>query len=181
MALYVIAGLVITAVSIGFLYNKLVRLRNQGDEAWSGIDVQLKRRYDLIPNLVETVKGYAKHEQGTFEKVIQARNAAIACSGVQAKAAAENELAGALKGIFALAESYPELKANESFSALQKSLSEIEDSLQLARRYYNAVVRDLNIACESFPSVLVAKSFSFSKRQYFEISDGERANVQVKL
>ncbi len=181
MTFYIFVGLVVAVSALAFLYNRLVALRNQGDEAWSGIDVQLKRRYDLVPNLVETVKGYAQHEQGTFEKVIQARNAAIASSGIQAKAAAEQELAGALKGIFALAESYPELKANESFLSLQKSLSEIEDSLQLARRYYNAVVRDLNIACESFPSVFVAKLFGFSNRQYFEISDGERANVQVTL
>ena len=171
---------VIVLIVIG-LYNRLVALRNQSDEAWSGIDVQLKRRYDLIPNIVETVKGYAQHEQGTLEKVIQARNAAISTSGVEGKAAAENQLTGALKSIFALAESYPDLKANQNFSELQRSLSEIEENLQLARRFYNAVVRDLNTACESFPSVLVANIFGFSKRQFFEIADGERANVKVQF
>lgn len=179
MTLLIVLAVVVLIVIA--LYNRLVALRNQGDEAWSGIDVQLKRRYDLIPNLVETVKGYAQHEQGTLEKVIQARNAALSTSGVEAKAAAENQLTGALKSIFALAESYPDLKANQNFTELQRSLSEIEEAVQLARRFYNAVVRDLNTACETFPSVLIANMFGFSKRQYFEIADSERSNVQVKF
>lgn len=177
----VLIVLAVIAVAIISLYNRLVRLRNQGDESWSGIDVQLKRRYDLIPNIVETVKGYAKHEQQTFENVIKARNSAMSTSGVADKAQAENLLSGALKSVFALAEAYPELKANTNFLDLQKSLTEVEDNLQLARRYYNAVVRDLNTACESFPSVIVANMFGFSKRSYFEIAESEKANVKVQF
>ena len=146
-------------VVLGFLvmsmYNKLVSLKNKVLEAWSGIDVQLKRRYDLIPNLVNTVKGYAAHESGTFEKVIQARNQAITAGqsgNINAQVQAENALAGTMKSLFALAENYPDLKANTSFLQLQGSLAEIEEHLQNARRYYNALVRDNNTAVESFPS-----------------------------
>jgi LemA protein len=157
IGLLIILGLaVILAFVIIGGYNGLVTLRNRYKNAFAQIDVQLKRRYDLIPNLVETVKGYAAHEQGTFQKVVEARNAAMATGGVEAKAKAENALTGALKSIFALAESYPDLKANQNFLALQTELSGLEEAIQNARRYYNAVVRDLNTRCEAFPSNLVA-------------------------
>lgn len=161
------------------IYNGFIRLKNQADEAWSGIDVQLKRRYDLIPNLVETVKGYAKHEKEAFEKVTAARSQAISAQGVQEQAKAENMLSGALKSLFALAEAYPELKANQNFLDLQGRLGELEDQIQMARRYYNGVVRNYNIHCESFPSVIVAGMFSFRKKDFFEIDEGEKANVKV--
>ena len=149
LIILVVIGLVVMS-----MYNKLVSLKNRVLEAWSGIDVQLKRRYDLIPNLVNTVKGYAAHESGTLEKVIQARNQAMAASSggnINAQVQAENALAGTMKSLFALAENYPDLKANTSFLQLQGSLGEIEEHLQNARRYYNALVRDNNTAVESFP------------------------------
>ncbi len=161
------------------LYNQFIRLKNQTDEAWSGIDVQLKRRYDLIPNLVETVKGYAKHEKETFDKVTQARSQAINASTVKEQANAENMLAGTLKSLFALAEAYPELKANQNFLNLQSQLSEIEDQIQMSRRFYNGNVRDYNILCETFPSVFIANLFSFTKKEFFEINEAEKANVKV--
>jgi LemA protein len=164
-----------------YYYNKFIRLRNQVDESWSGVDVQLKRRYDLIPNLVETVKGYAKHEKGTFESVVKARNEALKAQTPAEKSKAEAALTVALRGLFALAEAYPELKANINFLELQKQLSEIEDNIQLARRYYNAVVRDYNILCESFPSLIVANLFGFTKRDFFEIPEEERENVKVSF
>ncbi len=179
LVIIVLAALVVLA-AIG-LYNRLVKLKNQAEESWSGIDVQLKRRYDLVPNLVETVKGYASHEKDTLQKVIEARNSAMNQTGVENKAQAENQLTGALKTIFALAEAYPDLKANQGFQDLQQNLTEIEENIQNARRYYNAVVRDLNTACETFPSALIANNFGFSKRQYFEIADTERANVKVQF
>lgn len=162
-------------------YNKFIKLKNQADESWSGIDVQLKRRYDLIPNLVETVKGYASHEKETLESVIQARNMAVNATNVQDQAKAENFLTGALKSIFALSENYPDLKANTNFMELQKTITDVEDQLQMARRYYNAIVRDFNIACEAFPSVIIANMFNFSKREFFEIDNAERKNVKVKF
>ncbi len=164
-----------------YYYNRFVKLKNTIDNAWSDIDVQLKRRYDLIPNLVETVKGYAKHERETFEKVTQARSMAMRATTPGEKALSENMLTDALKSLFALAENYPELKANQNFLQLQSTLSEIEDQIQLARRYYNAVVRDYNIMCESFPSVLIANQFHFTKREYFEIPESERENVKVRF
>lgn len=167
------------------MYNKLVSLKNRVMEAWSGIDVQLKRRYDLIPNLVNTVKGYAAHESGTLEKVIQARNQAMAAGSsgnISAQVQAENALSGTLKSMFALSESYPDLKANTSFIALQNSLGDIEEHLQNARRYYNALVRDNNTAVEAFPSNLIASQFNFGKFDFFEIeNDAERQNVEVKF
>lgn len=179
---YIILGLIVLLILafIGY-YNKFIKLKNQADEAWSGIDVQLKRRYDLIPNLVETVKGYAKHERETLENVIKARNMAINANNLQEKAQAENMLTGALKTIFALAENYPDLKANENFINLQNTLTEIEDNIQNARRYYNAVVRDYNILCEAFPSVIIANTFGFKKREFFEIEESERENVKVSF
>jgi LemA protein len=152
------------------MYNSLVRLRVQCDNAWSDIDVQLKRRYDLVPNLVETVKGYAGHEKGTLEAVVQARNSAMAAQGPAAKADAENMLTGALRQIFALSEAYPQLRAVESFNSLQSSLSALEDTIQSARRYYNAVVRDLNTKIQVFPSSIIAGMFGFKQREFFEVS-----------
>jgi len=168
-----IAVLVIIAAVVLFIiamYNGLVRLRVQCDNAWSDIDVQLKRRYDLVPNLVETVKGYAGHEKGTLEAVVQARNSAMSAQGPAAKADAENVLTGALRQIFALAEAYPQLRAVESFTQLQNTLTSLEDTIQNARRYYNAVVRDLNTKIQVFPSNIIANMFNFKPREFFEVS-----------
>jgi LemA protein len=167
IALVVIALL---ALSVVFTYNGLVRLRVQCDNAWADIDVQLKRRYDLIPNLVETVKGYAAHERGTFEAVVAARNQAMSAQGPMAKGQAEGTLSGALRQLFALSEAYPQLRAAENFAQLQSTLGQIEDTLQNARRYYNAAVRDLNTRVEQFPSNLVAGMGNFKPREFFEIS-----------
>jgi LemA protein len=163
----VVVGLVLYLMSA---YNGLVRLKVQCDNAWSDIDVQLKRRYDLIPNIVETVKGYATHEKGTFEAVVAARNQAMSAQGPAAKGEAEGMLAGALRQVFALAEAYPQLRAVESFTQLQNTLNQIEDTLQNARRYYNAVVRDFNTMIEQFPSNLVAGMGNFKEREFFQIS-----------
>ncbi len=151
-------------------YNGLVRLKVQCDNAWSDIDVQLKRRYDLIPNIVETVKGYAAHEKGTLEAVVAARNQAMSAQGPAAKGEAEGMLTGALRQVFALAEAYPQLRAVESFTQLQNTLNQIEDTLQNARRYYNAVVRDFNTMIEQFPSNIVAGMGNFKEREFFQIS-----------
>jgi len=153
------------------IYNALVKMRTQAQGAWADIDVQLKRRWDLIPNLVETVKGYASHEKDTLEAVINARNRAMSASGPADKAQAENMLSGALKSLFALSEAYPQLRAVESFTSLQGTLGEIEDAVQNSRRYYNAVVRDYNTKVEQFPSVLVANAFRFQKEEFFELDD----------
>jgi LemA protein len=170
MILALLAIVVLLAVFVIGMYNGLVRLKVQCDNAWSDIDVQLKRRYDLIPNLVETVKGYAAHEKGTLEAVVAARNQAMSTQGPAAKAEAEGALTTALRQVFALAEAYPQLKAVESFTQLQQSLSQIEDSVQNARRYYNAVVRDLNTKIVQFPSNIIAGMFNITPRQFFEIS-----------
>ncbi len=167
IVLGIIALLVVVVIA---MYNGLVRLRVQCDNAWSDIDVQLKRRYDLIPNLVETVKGYAAHEKGTLEGVVSARNQAMAAQGPAEKAQAEGVLTAALRQVFALAEAYPQLRAVESFTQLQQTLNQIEDSVQNARRYYNAVVRDLNTKIAQFPSNLIAGMFNFKPREFFEIS-----------
>ena len=179
---YIILGILILLV-IYFIaqYNSLVKLKNQAEEAWSSIDVQLKRRYDLIPNLVETVKGYAKHEKETLENVIKARNMALNAKNIEERAEAENFLTGTLKTLFALSENYPDLKANQNFLQFQKTLEEIEDYIQNARRYYNAVVRDFNTKIETFPSNIVANMFNFKKREYFEISESEKEPVKVKF
>ena len=164
------------------LYNKLLRLKNQVEEAWSTIDVHLKKRYDLIPNLVETVKGYAKHESGTLEAVIKARNIAMTATTTSAKIDAENALSGTLKSLFNLQEAYPQLKANENFMDLQKQLKEVEDEIASARRYYNAVVRELNTRLEIFPSNIVARGMRLEKQKYFELdSEEERKNVKVQF
>ena len=168
---WIILGvLVVIVVFLISMYNGLVRLKVTCDNAWADIDVQLKRRYDLIPNLVETVKGYAAHEKGTLEAVINARNRAMSATGPADKAQAENMLSGALKSLFALAEAYPQLRAIESFTSLQNSLTQIEDTVQNARRYYNAVVRDLNTKIAQFPSNIIAGMFNFKPREFFEIS-----------
>jgi len=169
------------AVWLVVMYNGLVQLRESAEAAWSDIDVQLKRRYDLIPNLVETVKGYATHEQETFEKVIQARNRAMSAQGPAAKAEAEGMLAGALKNLFALSEAYPQLKAASNFRDLQESLQEVENALSNARRYYNAVVRDLNTRVQSVPTVFIARSFGFTQREFFEIDESQRAVPRVSF
>lgn len=168
--LIILGILVLLVISLVAVYNGLVRLKIQCDNAWADIDVQLKRRYDLIPNLVETVKGYAAHEKDTLEGVISARNRAMTASTPGEKAEAENLLSGALKNLFALAEAYPQLRAIESFTSLQNSLSQIEDTVQNARRYYNAVVRDLNTKIEQFPTNIVANMLGFKERQFFEVT-----------
>ncbi len=177
--------LIIALVVIGVLtllnYNALVRLRNMAQAAWADIDVQLKRRHDLIPNLVETVKGYAAHERGTLEAVVQARAKAVSAKTPEERIEGENMLTQALRGLLAVVENYPELKANQNFLDLQKQLSEVEDAIQNARRYYNAVVRDYNIKIEMFPSNIIASMFGFKKMPYFEIEEGERQAPQVKF
>ncbi len=155
------------------MYNGLVKMRVQVDGAWADIDVQLKRRHDLIPNIVETVKGYAGHERETLEAVITARSAAMSARGPEAKAQAENLLTGTLKSLFALSEAYPQLQAAENFKDLQQTLKELETGIQQARRYYNAVVRDYNTKIAQVPSNILAKAFNFSAREFFEIGEGE--------
>ncbi len=176
-------GVVLVVVVLWLIgvYNGLITLRNRTDEAWSDIDVQLKRRYDLIPNLVETVKGYAKHESETFEKVVQARAAAMGAQSVGDKAVAENQLSQTLKSIFAVAEAYPELKASQNFMQLQDDLKDAEDKIQAARRFYNANVRDFNTKIQVFPNNIIAARMSFKKYDFFEAAEGERAAVQVKF
>ena len=177
-AVFIIAAIAVFAV---FLYNRPVRLKNRCDEGWSGVTVQLKRRRDLIPNLVECVKGYAKHEQSTLENVIELRNAAMNASAPADVAKAESDLSQGVKSLFALGESYPELKAGANFAKLQDSLEKIEDDLQNARRYYNATARDLNTAIDTFPSNLIAKNFGFAKREFFDIDEREKENVAVSF
>ena len=182
MLLAVVIALVVIVFIVIAMYNSLVRLRVQADNAWADIDVQLKRRYDLVPNLVETVKGYASHESGTLEAVVKARNSAISAQGPAAKAEAENMLSGALRQLFALSENYPQLRAVESFNSLQGSLSQLEDSIQNARRYYNAVVRDLNTKIQTFPSSIIAGMFNFKQREFFETgSAAEREAPKVSF
>ena len=179
---FLIVGLAVALGLAGYmvmLYNGLVRSNNLVDEGWSGIEVQLKRRYDLIPNLVETVKGYDTHEKDTFEKIVALRNTAMSSDTATGKAEIENQITGALKSIFALAEAYPELKANENFKQLQQDLSKIEDEIQNARRYYNATVRELNTKTQVFPTSIFAGVLGFSTREYFEAKEGEKENVKV--
>lgn len=182
--------LIVVVVVGGWLvlaYNGLVRRRNQVKEAWSDIDVQLKRRYDLIPNLVETVKGYAAHEKETLDRVIQARNSAMQVHDTKGAtpeqmAAAEGALAGALKTVFALSEAYPDLKANQNFLKLQDELSDTENKIQASRRFYNGNVRDYNTAIQTFPANTVAGMFGFHEEKFFELEDvKQRENVSVKF
>ncbi len=172
---------ILTIFYFVYLYNRFVSLRNHIDEALSSIDIQIKRRYDLIPNLVEIVKGYAAHEKETLERVIQARNLTQNARTMKEKAQAENLLTETLKNLFALSESYPDLKANQNFLELQRTLTEIEENILQARRYYNAEVRDFNILCEAFPSNILAALFVFKKREFFEIREGERENVKISF
>ncbi len=165
-----LAAVVLVIVILIGMYNSLVRLKVQVDNAWADIDVQLKRRYDLIPNLVETVKGYAGHEKGTLEAVINARNRAMTATAPGEKAAAENMLSGALKSLFALSEAYPQLRAIEGFTSLQNSLAQLEETVQNARRYYNAVVRDLNTKIQQFPTNIFAGMLGFKPREFFEVT-----------
>lgn len=169
---------VIVAVVVGYIlvaYNSLVRLKNQMKEAWSDIDVQLKRRHSLIPNLVETVKGYATHEREAFESVTAARAKALGAQTPHDKAEAENMLSSTLKTIFAISENYPDLKANTNFLELQRELSDTENKIQASRRFYNGNVRDLNIAVDSFPASTIAGMFNFAKMEFFELEEGQEA------
>ena len=183
--MYIALGiLALVAVYLVVIYNGLVKARQMAEEAWSGIDVQLKRRADLIPNLIETVKGYAAHEKGTFEEVVRLRNQAqaVPAGDVAGRAQAEGMLSQALGKLFALAEAYPDLKANQNFSELQASLETIESEIQMSRRYYNGAARDLNVKVESFPSNLIAGQFGFAKAPYFEITnEADRAVPTVKF
>lgn len=186
VAFYVIIGLVVFTLFWGILtYNGFVKLVNRAKEAWADIDVQLKRRYDLIPQLLNTVKGYAAHERGVFEEVTKARTQAMTSeqSGdVKDVSKSENMLSGALKSLFAVAENYPDLKANQNFLELQRELSDTENKIQASRRFYNANVRDLNTKTETFPHNIIAGMFKFDKREFFEIERGEeREPVEVKF
>ncbi len=178
--LVVIGLLVVVGIIVVVLYNQLATLRVRADAAWADIDAQLKRRYDLIPNLVETAKGYMRHERETLEKVTELRSQAIAARGPAEQGKVENMLTQALRSVFAVAENYPQLRASENFAQLQSTLTEIEDKIQAARRYYNAVVRDYNTKVHVIPSSLVARIANFKEREYFELtSEEEREPVQV--
>jgi len=177
-----IGVIVVLALWLVGVYNGLIRLRNQLENAWAQIDVQLKRRYDLIPNLVETVKGYAKHESGTFERVTQARNMAMSAKTVGERAEAENVLTGALKSLFAVAEAYPDLKANQNFLRLQEELTSTENKIAFSRQFYNDTVMTFNTRIEVFPVNLVAGMFNFLRREFFEVKgEAERQAPQVKF
>jgi LemA protein len=178
-----VAVIAVVAFAVIGIYNGLVRLNVQAANAWSDIDVQLKRRHDLIPNVVETVKGYASHERNTLEAVVNARNRAVSVqsAGPAERGQAEGALTSALRGLFALAESYPQLRAAENFAQLQSTLAQIEDAVQNARRYYNAVARDLNTRVQQFPSNLIAGMFGFRNREFFEVPDAERETPKVKF
>lgn len=177
--MWVLGILILLAITAGVIYNSLVKLREQADAAWADIDVQLKRRYDLVPNLVETVKGYASHEEETLQKVVRARSAAMAAAGPAEQGAAENMLTGALKSLFALSEAYPELQAAGGFRDLQSSLAGLEEDIQAARKYYNAVVRDYNTRISQVPSNLIAQAFRFERKDLFDIDEGERSVPRV--
>jgi len=178
----ILAIILVIILWVVFAYNSFIRFINRAKEAWADIDVQLKRRYDLIPNLVNTVKGYAKHESSAFENVTKARSMAMGAGSVVEKGQAENMLTGALKSVFAIAEAYPELKANQNFLELQKELSDTENKIQAARRFYNTNVRDLNIKVESFPGNIIASAFRFSKMEFFELEEvAARDPVEAKF
>lgn len=176
-----LAVIVIVGLALVFIYNGLIKLRNQVDEAWSDIKVQLKRRYDLIPNLVNTVKGYATHEKEVFEKVTQARSQAMQAGTMQDQLEKENLLSGALKSLFAVSESYPELKANQNFLQLQADLTDTEDKIQAARRFYNGNVRDFNTKLQVFPTNIIGNMLGFKTYEFFEIEASEEKNPEVKF
>lgn len=180
MILLIVGGIVLLlAVIFGAMYNGLIRLNIRADEAWSDITVQMKRRLDLIPNLIETVKGYAKHEKGVFEEVTKARTAIMNAEGPAETGRAENQLEGALKSIFAVAEAYPDLKANTNFQDLQAELVDTENKIQASRRFYNGVVRDFNTKRRVFPTNIFASMLGFNKdREFFDVEDSERAEVE---
>ncbi|MFA7208726.1 MAG: LemA family protein [Parcubacteria group bacterium] len=173
--------LAVIALWVIAVYNGLIKLKNRVDEAWSDIDVQLKRRYDLIPNLINTVKGYAAHEKDVFEKVTEARTRAMGADSAHDKAEAENMLSGTLKTLFAVSENYPDLKANQNFLELQRELTDTEDKIQASRRFYNGNARDFNIKIEVFPNNLIAGMLHFTKREFFEADEAEKENVQVSF
>ncbi len=174
-ATWIIIGIVVIVILFLWVaYNSLVTLKIRVDEAWSDITVQLKRRLDLIPNLVETVKGYAKHEQGVFEKVTEARSSVMNAKDVKSTAAAENQFEGALKSLFAVTEAYPDLKANQSYVELQQELVDTEDKIQASRRFYNGGVRELNTKIQKFPSNVIANMFGFKNRDFYELDDSEQ-------
>ena len=183
VAIIIAVVVVIIVMLVISTYNSCVRLKNQGEEAYAQIDAHLKQRYDLIPNLVETVKGYAKHEQGTLTAVIEARNKAMSASGVSEKDKADKAFEGTLKSLFALSEAYPELKANENFKDLQNQLTRLESEILQARKYYNGVVKTFNTKIETFPTSLIVGLFGgkFSKMTYLEVSEAERQNVKVQF
>lgn len=182
MALYIVIGaVVLVALWLLFTYNSLITLRNRVREAWSEIDVQLKRRSSLIPNLVETVKGYAKHEKEVFEKVTKARAALVGATTLAGKAKANDQLSGALKSLFAVAEAYPELKASENFKELQEELSDTETKVAASRQFYNTNVLDLNNSLEQFPSSMVGNWFGFTREEFFKASDEEKADIKVNF
>lgn len=184
-------GMIILAIIVGLIiiiggwlmvtYNGLIRTRNQVDEGWSDIDVQLKRRHDMIPNLVNIVQGYAKHERELFEKVTQARTAAMGATSPDQLGKAENMLSSTLKSLFAVAEAYPDLKANQNFLQLQDTYRDTEDKIQAARRFYNGVVRDFNTKLQVFPTNMIANMLGFSGREFFEAETAERANIEIKM
>lgn len=179
---YILIGLaVVVILYLVFSYNRFITLINRVKEAWADIDVQLKRRYDLIPNLIETVKGYAVHEQGTFDKITKARTLAMGATGTAEKGKAENFLSDTLKSLFAVAEAYPDLKANQNFLELQRELSDTENKIQAARRFYNGNVRDLNTAIEVFPGNIIANIFSFVKMEFFSLEENSVAKEPVKV
>lgn len=181
LLLIILAVLVLVIFWVVGVYNGLIKLNNRTKEAWSDIDVQLKRRHDLIPNLVETVKGYAAHESGLFQKVTEARAAAMGANTKEEIAAAENNLMGTLKSLFAVAENYPDLKANSNFLSLQAELSETENKVEASRRFYNGNVRDFNTKIEMFPTNLIASMLKFIKYEFFGASEEEKKNVEVKF
>jgi LemA protein len=179
IAVWIILAIVVVIILFLWVaYNSLVTLKIRVDEAWSDITVQLKRRLDLIPNLVETVKGYAKHESGVFEKVTEARANALNAQGVKATADAENQFEGALKSLFAVAEAYPDLKASQNFIELQQELVDTEDKIQASRRFYNGGVRDLNTKIQKFPSNIIAGMFGFKNREFYQLDEAEQKQAE---
>jgi LemA protein len=181
IGLILLGIIAVIAIAVIAMYNGLITLRNRVDEAWSDISVQLKRRYDLIPNLISTVKGYAAHEKEVFEKVTQARTQAMSAGTTQEKAEAENALSGTLKSLFAVSENYPDLKANQNFLELQRELTDTEDKIMASRRFYNGNVRDFNTKLQVFPTNMIAGMLNFSAREFFEMDEKEKENVKVEF